>query len=170
MLGFLEKDEQGRRAREEARIRFQAEIAVQKELKASLFEQQKLDEMRALEEGKRREDFKNRVIEEARRKLLQEHASKLRGYLPRGVITSNADLDLIKAFDRNNDGKLEPEEMELAMAAFNAFDAGANKKSSAPIAQQQQQQQQQPQAARRGASSIQLGGDSFDDPSARRRK
>jgi len=45
-----------------------------------------------------------------------------RGFLPRGVILSNADLDLLKAFDRNRDGLLDPEELELAQAAFRAFD------------------------------------------------
>lgn len=52
-----------------------------------------------------------------------------RGFLPRGVILSNADLDILKAFDRNSDGKLEPEEMELAQAAFMAFDP--NKRAAA---------------------------------------
>lgn len=59
--------------------RYMAEIASQRELKSALYEQQKLEEMRAVEEGRRREEFKRRVIEEARRKLLEEHASKLRG-------------------------------------------------------------------------------------------
>jgi hypothetical protein len=38
------------------------------------------------------------------------------------VILSNADLDILKAFDRNQDGKLEPEELELAQAAFRVYD------------------------------------------------
>jgi len=166
------KDAIAKKARAEATARFQAEIAVQRELKAGLYEQQKLEELKALEEAKRREDFKRRVIEEARRKLLMEHASKLRGFLPRGVITSNADLELLKAFDRNKDGQLEPEEMDLARAAFAAFDAGADKggrgaapgggggggggagaRAQAPPAQQQQQAQQAHGARQAGGAA-----------------
>ena len=181
------KDAIAKKARAEATARFQAEIAVQRELKAGLYEQQKLEELKALEEAKRREDFKRRVIEEARRKLLMEHASKLRGFLPRGVITSNADLELLKAFDRNKDGQLEPEEMELARAAFAAFDAGADKgaaraggaaahgaasHSAAAPARAAGGAGAAAPAPRpdRGKSSVTFGGDSFDDPSARMRK
>ena len=46
------------------------------------------------------------------------------GGVPRGVILSQADLDLLKAFDRDGDGHLQPAEMELAQAAFKAYDVG----------------------------------------------
>jgi hypothetical protein len=55
-----------------------------------------------------------------------------RGFLPRGVLLSNEDLAILKAFDKNKDGKLEPEEMELAKAAFRAFDP--SKDARAPAA------------------------------------
>ncbi len=45
--------------------------------------------------------------------------------MPRGVILSQADVDLIKAFDRNKDGLLDASEMDLAQAAFKALDRGA---------------------------------------------
>jgi hypothetical protein len=57
-----------------------------------------------------------------------------RGYLPRGVILSSADLDLIKAFDRNKDGILEPEELELAQMAFKVFDPDADAAQAAEAA------------------------------------
>ena len=43
-----------------------------------------------------------------------------RGHLPRGVLLSQSDVRLIKAFDRDGDGVLTPDEMELAQAAFRA--------------------------------------------------
>jgi len=120
-----EKAEKALRAREEAVARYKEEVAQQRDLRLKLFEEQKLEEMRFAEEGKKREEFKRRVVAEARRKLLQEHAAALRGFLPRGVIVSPADLDILKAFDGNKDGVLEPEEMALAQAAFEAWDPGA---------------------------------------------
>ena len=166
------------KAREEARARFQGEIAMQRELKVSLYEQQKLEEVRALEEAKRREEFKRRVIEEARRKLLEEHATRLRGFLPRGVITSSADLELLKAFDRNKDGQLEPEEMDLARAAFAAFDPGAARAGAAPAAPQAPAALAPPAPvpvasrnfARANASTVTFGGGEFDDKAARTRR
>jgi hypothetical protein len=47
------------------------------------------------------------------------------GAVPRGVLLSQADVDLIKAFDRDRDGRLDAAEMDLAQAAFKAFDRGA---------------------------------------------
>jgi hypothetical protein len=43
-----------------------------------------------------------------------------RGHLPRGVVLSQDDLSLIKAFDRDGDGVLSEKEMDLAQAAFRA--------------------------------------------------
>ncbi len=41
------------------------------------------------------------------------------------MILSSADLDLIKMFDRNKDGVLEPEELEMAQVAFRVLDPEA---------------------------------------------
>jgi len=66
-----------RQAREEARIRYMAEIASQRDERLALYEAQKVEEMRAAEDARRREEFKRRVIEEARRTMLAEHAAAL---------------------------------------------------------------------------------------------
>ena len=105
--------------------RYKVEIESQRSLNQHLFEAQKLEEARAAEEVKRRDAFKKQVIDEARRRLLAEHASVLRGFLPRGVIASPQDLAILKAFDGNKDGILTPDEMDLARAAFAAYDPGA---------------------------------------------
>lgn len=106
-------------------MRYRAEVAAQAALKQQLFEEQKLASLQEAEEARRKEEFRRRVVEEARRKLLEEHAVKLRGFLPRGVFMTPADLELLKAFDSDKDGVLSGEEMELAQAAFRAYDPGA---------------------------------------------
>lgn len=106
-------------------MRYRAEVAAQAALKQQLFEEQKVASLQEAEEARRKEEFRRRVVEEARRKLLEEHAVKLRGFLPRGVFMTPADLELLKAFDSDKDGVLSNEEMELAQAAFRAYDPGA---------------------------------------------
>jgi hypothetical protein len=54
-----------------------AEIQAQRDERLALYQQQKLDELRASDEARHQEDFRKRVIEEARRKLLEEHATAL---------------------------------------------------------------------------------------------
>lgn len=54
-----------------------AEIAQQRDYKAALYEAQRLKEIEELEEAKRKEEYKRKIIAEARRKLLEEHASVL---------------------------------------------------------------------------------------------
>lgn len=131
---FLEKckeddrrDAIQRQIREEARARYMGEIRVQRDEKLAMYQAEKMEELKTLEEGKRKEEFRKRVIEEARRKLLEEHAANLRGFLPRGVLLSNADLDILKAFDSNRDGVLDADELDLAAAAFKALDPGAGR-------------------------------------------
>lgn len=50
-----------------------------------LQEQAELDRMEA---------FRRQIIEEERQRLLQEHATKLLGYLPKGVLRNDQDLDM----------------------------------------------------------------------------
>ena len=44
-------------------------------------------------EAERLENYRRRIIEEERIKLLKEHATKLLGYLPKGVIRDESDLN-----------------------------------------------------------------------------
>jgi len=45
-------------------------------------------------ELERMEAFKRQIVEEERQRLLQEHAAKLLGYLPKGVIRDGQDLEM----------------------------------------------------------------------------
>ncbi|XP_066491525.1 meiosis-specific nuclear structural protein 1 [Tiliqua scincoides] len=68
-------------------------------------------EERQLEE--RRQGFVNDIIEEERQKLLKEHAVKLLGYLPRGILKNEQDVNMLgeefkQAYQkRKNDGLKE---------------------------------------------------------------
>lgn len=54
--------------------------------------ERELDERR---EEERMEAFRRQIIEEERQKLLKEHAVRLLGYLPKGVIRDDGDLDML---------------------------------------------------------------------------
>lgn len=41
------------------------------------------------------EEFRKKIIEEERARLLQQHAPSLVGYLPKGVIRDTGDLDML---------------------------------------------------------------------------
>eukprot|EP00035_Acanthoeca_spectabilis_P035752 m.36114 g.36114 ORF g.36114 m.36114 type:complete len:495 (-) comp7533_c0_seq1:1382-2866(-) len=52
-------------------------------------------EERARQDEQDREAVRREVIEQERQRMLREHAVKLLGYLPKGVITGDADLDML---------------------------------------------------------------------------
>ena len=58
---------------------------IQKEYEQQLAEQQK---------ERMIEDYRSQVIEQERQRLLHEHAAQLLGYLPKGVLRDERDLEL----------------------------------------------------------------------------
>lgn len=80
------EDEARERADEEERRRSKVHhmtlIEQQKDQRKYLYEQEKADEARRIKEANDREDYRKMVIAEARKRLLEEHAERLRGYLP----------------------------------------------------------------------------------------
>lgn len=56
---------------------------------------EKQREQEEKEVGAKMEAYRRQIIEEERIKLLREHADKLLGYLPRGVIRDASDLDAL---------------------------------------------------------------------------
>jgi len=58
-------------------------------------EHERAMESRASEDEQNREAIRQQVIEEERQRMLREHAVKLLGYLPKGVIKGDSDLDLL---------------------------------------------------------------------------
>ena len=45
---------------------------------------------------KQEEEFRKTVVEEARKRLLAEHAVKLRGFLPKGILRNKEEYDLVQ--------------------------------------------------------------------------
>ena len=48
------------------------------------YEEEKMSEVAANEEAQRREEYRKMVIQEARKRLIEEHSQKLQGFMPRG--------------------------------------------------------------------------------------
>ncbi len=59
-----------------------------------MFDKEKANEEAHMDEGRRREEYRKAVIAEARRKLLEEHASKLAGYMPGGLLKNKEDVEV----------------------------------------------------------------------------
>jgi len=58
------------------------------------FAKDREEEMKSYQEQQEMEKIRRRIVEEERKKLLKEHATKLLGYLPKGVLESEKDLEL----------------------------------------------------------------------------
>lgn len=80
------EDEARERAEEEnrraAKIHHMSLIERQKEQRKALYEQERAQELKAHQDSLDREAYRKQVILEARRRLLEEHASRLKGFLP----------------------------------------------------------------------------------------
>lgn len=105
------KDRAERERRAKANADYKREVERQKAERASMFEMQRQAELRSEAVSAEREAFRQRVVAEARRKLLEEHATKLRDFLPKGVIMDDDDLKIIMRYDTNKDGKVDDTEL-----------------------------------------------------------
>ena len=87
--------------RRQAKLRFKMNILDQLEEKRKKYEEmrQREEDMIASEEKER--TYKSQVVEEARRRLLMEHAAALTVFLPKGVIQKLQDMDV---FETGNQG------------------------------------------------------------------
>jgi hypothetical protein len=83
---------QKRRMKQAEHKRSVEHMLEQRRLQLSQEKQKELDE-RVLNE--KLEAYRRQIIEEERVKLLREHAAKLLGYLPKGVIRDSKDLDAL---------------------------------------------------------------------------
>lgn len=84
-------DEQARRAHKAQHMTL---IDKQSNERRMMYNREKEAEEESLAEGRRREDYRKAVIAEARRKLLEEHASKLAGYMPGGLLKNKEDVEV----------------------------------------------------------------------------
>mmetsp|Transcript_83711 Transcript_83711/g.203060 ORF Transcript_83711/g.203060 Transcript_83711/m.203060 type:complete len:534 (+) Transcript_83711:392-1993(+) len=121
-----EADDAADRAEKERRAaansQYKEEVERQKAERAAMFEMQRQAELRSEKVSAEREAFRQRVVAEARRKLLEEHAAKLRDFLPKGVIMDEDDLKIIMRYDTNKDGRVD--DTELAQLKRDLVKAG----------------------------------------------
>lgn len=73
-------------------------------------EAQKKAEMDDIEQERQRQAMRQQIIEEERQKLLKEHATKLLGYMPKGVLRDSKDLSLFEDEFRTN---FEPRQVDF---------------------------------------------------------
>jgi hypothetical protein len=87
MLKKFAEDEEDERRKEENRRRFKErfknEAAEQRNARAQIALAEKEREVKEINALRQQDEYKHRVIEEAKRRLLEQHADKLRGFLPR---------------------------------------------------------------------------------------
>lgn len=75
----LEKEQQ--RQLHEKKLQYRREILRQKEENSQLYERERLQELSVMQREIEEEEYRQQVVKEARKRLLQEHARKLEGYL-----------------------------------------------------------------------------------------
>jgi hypothetical protein len=83
-------------ARKKATKDYMARIEHQRKEKKYMTDQERAQEIAEMDENNRREEYRQKVIREARKRLLEEHASRLEGYMPRGVIESEEEAEIVR--------------------------------------------------------------------------
>uniref|UniRef100_A0A7S2SMY8 Meiosis-specific nuclear structural protein 1 n=1 Tax=Rhizochromulina marina TaxID=1034831 RepID=A0A7S2SMY8_9STRA len=88
-----EKQEEADRAA--ARQKYKLEISAQRLQRSEMYEKEKATELEAIETQKQEEEYRKFVVAEARRRLLEEHAGRLSGFLPKGAIRNQEELKIL---------------------------------------------------------------------------
>mmetsp|Transcript_9263 Transcript_9263/g.8279 ORF Transcript_9263/g.8279 Transcript_9263/m.8279 type:complete len:476 (+) Transcript_9263:75-1502(+) len=63
-----------------------------------IYDQERLNELKEIENNNKLEQYRLQVIREARKRLLNEHAEKLKGYLPMKALQNQDELEIIKEY------------------------------------------------------------------------
>lgn len=83
-------DEENRKANKHYHMSL---IEQQKDERKHLYEAERAQEQATMREAAEREEYRKRVIQEARRRLLEEHATRLQGYLPNKVFETKEEFE-----------------------------------------------------------------------------
>merc|ERR550514_2660830 len=109
MLAKFASDAKLEQAQEENRAlerqNYKARADEQRAERLSMYEQEKAGELAEVAAVQEAEVYKQRVVEEARRRLLLEHAARLEGFLPKSTLVSEDEHGLVlqhgtRAFSR----------------------------------------------------------------------
>lgn len=95
------EDDARERAEEEKRrqmkVHHMTMIERQRQDRQDMYDREKRAEAQADLELNEKEEYRKRVIQEARKRLLEEHAAKLEGYLPSGAFDNREEYELFQA-------------------------------------------------------------------------
>jgi len=78
------------------KMQYMTQVEKQRQGKKQLFDAERAAELAFAEEAERRESYRKQVIQEARRRLLEEHAAKLQGFLPGNVFENAEEFENFK--------------------------------------------------------------------------
>jgi len=100
MMDKFAKDEAeeaaGAARRAANRAQYQTEINAQKALRHEMYEKERIAELEGVADTKAEEDYRRAVVNEARRRLLEEHAKRLHGFLPKGALANQDEAALFR--------------------------------------------------------------------------
>eukprot|EP01038_Epipyxis_sp_PR26KG_P005311 gene5311-7375_t len=100
-------DEQRERDEEEYRKRMKQQhmslIEQQTKDRKKMYEDERNQESRFAQDANEREEYRKRVVQEARKRLLEEHAARLNGFVTNKIFSNQEEYELFRAAaERNN--------------------------------------------------------------------
>jgi len=99
MLDKFQKDEEVELNKQAARANMKNQyiqnIQGQREEREQLYEMEKNKELAERDFGAEMEEYRLRVVAEARKRLLQQHAAKLKGFLPKGSVVNEEEAAIV---------------------------------------------------------------------------
>lgn len=96
---FAEDEEREReeaRQRKDAKMKHMMLIEKQRQDRRSMYDAEKMAEAAVTAEALEREEYRLRVIREARKRLLEEHAAKLQGFMPNGAFSNHEEYEVFQ--------------------------------------------------------------------------
>lgn len=109
-----ERERQENMAREAAKGQYMSGIKAQMDQRRQMYQYASSADQVDRAKKEAAEAYRKQVVEEARQQLLAQHASKLKGFLPKGVLKNKGDLELMSLFDADGDGNLSQAEVANA--------------------------------------------------------
>ena len=97
-----QKEREEEAARKSVKVHHMTLVEKQRLERKSMYEQERSQEMASLDEAARREEYRKKVITEARKRLLEEHAARLEGFMPAKAFEN---IDEYRSFQSDNSNR-----------------------------------------------------------------
>eukprot|EP01036_Dinobryon_divergens_P027471 gene27471-36249_t len=97
-----QKEREEEAARKSVKVHHMTLVEKQRQERKNMYEQERSQEMASLDEAARREEYRKKVITEARKRLLEEHAARLEGFMPAKAFDN---IDEYRSFQSDRDRK-----------------------------------------------------------------